>query len=301
MNQYVVLSIETHLFFARTMMEHALFLQAGFPTKNEAWIGTADWYREHFEELLKETVDLSAGLVREEVQKSCELTTKFTLSAEKRTQELMGIPIDCEITEKEKELCQKCACAEDEKELRGKIHKTNEHALWLLSGLIELKQGILDTVRRGKLFNTNYPMLVEHMIQEAQLYRRTVESLIKGGQTSMQKVHGGEIFWNQIMMEHAMFIQGLLDPKEGKSIKEAQEFAQEYLELLNLARLQDCRMSARLRKGSLEETIKYRMFKETAVEGILDCKVESIILPLLADHMLREANRYIRVLEEAQR
>lgn len=301
MNQYVVLSIETHLFFARTMMEHALFLQAGFPAKNEAWIRTAGWYREHFEELLKETVALSPGSVREEVQKSCELTTKFTLSAEKRTQELTGIPIDCEITDREQKLCKKCADEADLKELRGKVQKINERALWLLEGLIELKRGILDTVRRGKLFNGNYPMLVAHTIQEAELYKRTVECIIKGAQMSMQSVHGGEIFWNQIMMEHALFIRGLLDPCERKSVQAAQEFAQEYLELLNLAKLQDCRMAMRLRKSSLEETERYRAFKEKAVEGILDCKTESIILPLLADHMLREANRYIRVLEEAER
>lgn len=31
MKDYVTLSIETHLFFARIMKEHALFLEAGFP------------------------------------------------------------------------------------------------------------------------------------------------------------------------------------------------------------------------------------------------------------------------------
>ena len=29
----------------------------------------------------------------------------------------------------------------------------------------------------------------------------------------------------------------------------------------------------------------------------LNCKIDSIILPLLADHVLREANHYIRLLE----
>ncbi len=39
MDLYAVLSIETHLFFARIMKEHALFLEAGFPGKNEACSG----------------------------------------------------------------------------------------------------------------------------------------------------------------------------------------------------------------------------------------------------------------------
>lgn len=32
---YITLSLETHLFFARIIKEHALFLAAGFPCKNK--------------------------------------------------------------------------------------------------------------------------------------------------------------------------------------------------------------------------------------------------------------------------
>ena len=31
--------------------------------------------------------------------------------------------------------------------------------------------------------------------------------------------------------------------------------------------------------------------------GINDCKIKSLILPLLADHVLREANHYLRILK----
>ena len=42
---YITLSLETHLFFARIMKEHALFLAAGFPCKNKDWIQKADYFR----------------------------------------------------------------------------------------------------------------------------------------------------------------------------------------------------------------------------------------------------------------
>lgn len=42
MRNYASLSIETHLFFARIMKEHALFLEAGFPCKDIDWIQSAD-------------------------------------------------------------------------------------------------------------------------------------------------------------------------------------------------------------------------------------------------------------------
>ena len=41
-----------------------------------------------------------------------------------------------------------------------------------------------------------------------------------------------------------------------------------------------------------------REFKTAGTEGITDCKIRSIILPLLADHVLREANHYLRILAD---
>lgn len=51
---------------------------------------------------------------------------------------------------------------------------------------------------------------------------------------------------------------------------------------------------------TLLETIKLRDFKKAGVEGIVECKIKSIILLLFADHVLREANHYIEVLKNCK-
>lgn len=43
---YITLSLETHLFFSRIMKEHALFLEAGFPCKDTNRIEKSDYYRQ---------------------------------------------------------------------------------------------------------------------------------------------------------------------------------------------------------------------------------------------------------------
>ena len=101
-----------------------------------------------------------------------------------------------------------------------------------------------------------------------------------------------EFFWNQIMMEHALFIRGLLDPSEAKLIDSADESAKEFAELLR-----QCNTAQTLTASSLEKAIKLRGFKEAGTKGIQECKIRSVILPLLADHVLREANHYIRLLK----
>ena len=98
------------------------------------------------------------------------------------------------------------------------------------------------------------------------------------------------------MMEHALFIRGLLDPSETELIQTADRFALEYHLLLEKARRQDLRANG-LTKETLEETLQYSKFKAAGAKGILDCRISSIILPLLADHVLREANHYIRILQ----
>ena len=139
-----------------------------------------------------------------------------------------------------------------------------DHGGRILDGLIDFKENILEEVSRGRLFNANYPLLIQHIQREAKLYRATV-------------------------ME-------LLDPSEEELILTADQFAMDYRKLMEKSRKQDCRAMG-LTEETLKETLKYRDFKAAGADGILDCKIASIILPLLADHVLREANHYIRLLE----
>ena len=100
-----------------------------------------------------------------------------------------------------------------------------------------------------------------------------------------------ESFWNQIMMEHAQFIRGLLDPCETELYSAADGFAKEYCRLLEESRNAQDRT-----QESLDQTLKFRDFKAAGTKGIEQCKIRSVILPLLADHVLREANHYLRLL-----
>lgn len=295
MQNYAITSIETHLFFARIMREHALFLEAGFPCKDEAWIQKADFFREQFEALLCDAVKISGGRIHDSLIKSEELVTEFTIPAEKRTSFLTGIAIDTSISEAELDL-HTGSGKMDGRELLQTVHRMNERSLHLLNGLIDFKESILREMGNGSLFNANYPLLIQHIIREAKLYRATIQELMPNRRVSYQKLCETEIFWNQIMMEHALFIRGLLDPSEEQLIDSADEFAEDYKRLLERAAHQDCRAMNALTQDSLAKTLKYRDFKAAGANGILNCSISSIILPLLADHVLREANHYIRLL-----
>lgn len=296
MELYMVQSLETHLFFGRIMKEHSLFLEAGFPAKETEWIRRAQWFRAEFERFLAEVVTVSDGNVRQEVLDSGEVVTPFTLFAEEKTVQYTGIPIDSEITLAEQRL-RPLAGGGVYSELRRKIRRLNQRALQLLAGLIRLKEEALEGMLKCSLYTTNYPLLLKHITREAKLYQSFLLHLERFGMLCPRDMQDLEVFWNQIMMEHALFIRGLLDPSEAALIATADEFSKEYAVLLTAAREADDRTMAELTARTKQETERYRDFKAAGAKGINGCEITSIILPLLADHVLREANHYLRILE----
>lgn len=179
------------------------------------------------------------------------------------------------------------------------VKQLNNRGIKLLDGLIDLKKRILDGMLCCELFTLNYPLLIEHIIREAELYRSYIKLLENGDDIedfNNSEVRKSELFWDQIMMEHTLFIRGLLDPSENELIDTSEKFADDYSELIKKASdMTDMTMSS-ITNDTLVETTKLKEFKEAGAGGILDCKIKSIILPLLADHVLREANHYIRLL-----
>ncbi|MBQ2745512.1 MAG: DUF2935 domain-containing protein [Lachnospiraceae bacterium] len=215
------------------MKEHSLFLMAGFPGKNADYIEKADWYRNQFEELLKEVVELSQGRVSDEMLNSGETVTEFTLLEEHKTCNLTGIEIDTSITERQLEMVSECegshnkdginyrrddrgnhrrddrrttwrddnsnrewrnreGCSREgcngarrnrewqnrntiSNQERNIIGKINRRALQLVEGLIDFKEDILKNVSEGCLFTTNYPLLADHVLREANHYLRLLE------------------------------------------------------------------------------------------------------------------------------
>ena len=279
------------------MKEHALFLEVGFTPANKDLAQTAGSFKQKFETLLRRAVSMSDGIVSRRVLVSGEILTEFTANAEIQTQRYTGITIYKEITAMESAL-NFGESSRNDPVLRRQVGQLNQTALSLLDGLIAFKEKVLSGMLRCRIFTVNYPLLIEHIIREAKLYRTFIRNIETGRNADEQSMRETELFWNQIMMEHAQFIRGLLDPTEDDLIKASNTFSQEYSALLSKSRMTND--AVMLRQESLKETMKFRDFKTAGVQGIENCRIRSIILPLLADHVLREVNHYIRLLSDRQ-
>ncbi|WP_270646428.1 DUF2935 domain-containing protein [Paeniclostridium hominis] len=294
--RYVILSLELHLFFSRIMKEHSIFLEAGFTPKDSKLANEADHYKREFEKLLSYAVSASNGVIRSNVLESGEIITDYTLGTEQKTQNLTGIEINQNITTLQSRLSSG-KNPRVNSELVKYVDQLNYNAKKLLNGLINFKQRVLNGVTSCNLFTTNYPLLVEHVIHEAKVYLSLVENLENRVDIDSNDIRETELFWDETMMEHALFIRGLLDPSENKLIETADEFADDFEDLIEEAKTMTDATINSITDETLNKTIQLKNFKEAGTEGISSCKIRSIILPLLADHVLREANHYIRLLE----
>lgn len=295
--KYVVLSLELHLFFGRIMKEHSIFLEAGFTPRDAKLSKEADNYKLQFESILSDAVRLSNGIVRECVLDSGEIFTDYTLSSEGKTQKLTGISINQKITLMELKLdCENTKHISSE--TIKNVKKLNKKAKNLVDGLIDFKMKILNGMLSCDIFTVNYPLLIKHIIREAKLYRSYIVSLENKEDIEDKDIKETELFWNQIMMEHALFIRGLLDPSENKLIETSDKFAKDYAELIEKANSMTAGTISDITDETLNETINIKDFKQAGTKGLNECKIQAIFVPLLADHVLREANHYIRLLEQ---
>lgn len=140
------------------------------------------------------------------------------------------------------------------------------------------------------MYTTNYPLLISHIMNEAKMYYNLLNKIENRNYLNQNELLEQELFWENIMKEHAQFIRGLLDPTENDLIINANKFALEYEKIIKNSH-------EYLTSEVLNETIKFRDFKVTGEEAILNCQLKSIIIPLLADHVVREANHFIRILK----
>lgn len=298
-SDFVRQSLGTHLFFARIMKEHSFFLQIGFTPRDVKFAERAAEFKEAFTEVLADVIALSDGVVSPEVLKSGEVFTQYTYEAEKVTEFYTGISLDTRLTEAEKRLggAQSIQCNQ---ELERRVFIINRQVLPLLDDLIHFKGTVLNNMLECKMFTLNYPLLIDHIMREARLYHKLIRRLQNREEISIQReMFEQETFWSRIMAEHAKFIRGLLDPSEEELIKAANNFGNEFDELtreakeaMDASRPTVCNVTEK----TLIATKDIRDFKAAGTEGILECNIKSIIIPLLGDHTLREANHYLRLL-----
>lgn len=297
-NEFITMSLDLNLFFLRIMKEHSFFLEVGFTPRDKDMAERARMFRERFEQLLSEATALANGNVSANLLTSNQATTQYTLEAERLTNFYTGVPFNLELTRRERMLRPTGPGVQDAR-LEGEVERLDRRAYQLTAELVNYKEQLLRSVRTCNMFTVNYPLLIEHILREARHFMNMLLMLVRRESINRpEDLISQELFWNRQMGEHAKFIAGLLDPSEEALIETARIFGREFDELTVEAE-QASRHAmdiANVTANSLQETERLRDFKSAGTRGLLECRIQSIIIPLLGDHVLREANHYLCIM-----
>lgn len=187
------------------------------------------------------------------------------------------------------------------------IRNFNEEVHNAASHIWVFKRKVLGLILRCQIpGGNNFPLLVDHVSREANYFRNRLTELNTGQLEPLpDAIIDENVFFLRIMADHAKFISHLLDPSERKLVEQANEFSNEFDKLLFQARDLDSMRPQSQTAPLLDQFLdqnrvsvaSLRDFKRTARELIEACRIKSIIHPLLADHVFREAERFLFIID----
>lgn len=191
-------------------------------------------------------------------------------------------------------------------ELKSFVSKVTEE----IKPFIEYKARLGEAQASGKLRSLVWTLFFDHARHEAERWTRRLDTLA-GGESEFDKTEVST-FWTNIMDEHARFVAHLLDPEEFELIETAMKTSRVFADLhkggvggvasalihepttVVDSLVQNPETNAIL---SAAETILD--FKTKAARDIEAARIKSIIDPRLADHVRREALKFVDELKRA--
>ncbi|MGD8192187.1 DUF2935 domain-containing protein [Brevibacillus ginsengisoli] len=192
----------------------------------------------------------------------------------------------------------------------GTIYEFNKTVHNAVCLIYAFKRRVLGLILRCQIGGNNFPLLVDHVSREANYFMRRLEQLNTGTLDPLpDAVINENVFFLRIMADHAKFINHLLDPSERKLVEQARDFSHDFDQLLFQAQDLDSMRPQSQTVPLLEQMVdvnrvsvrQLRDFKKTARDLIEACKIKSIIPPLLADHVFREASHFLEILDAFER
>ena len=133
----------------------------------------------------------------------------------------------------------------------------------------------------SSIFSTSYPNFVKHLVHEAQSYRSYIINFDNEEEFSCDDMTQVDLFWDHSVLEHTQYVRAILNSANNELIQSCSTFAASYQKMLD----------------ELDEKAAYTMKNiesEPEITGTApQFYIPSVILPLFADHMLRETLFYL--------
>jgi hypothetical protein len=142
---------------------------------------------------------------------------------------------------------------------------------------------LLEKINSGQWIGWIFPLFITHITLELDYLVDKLNDIPYSAEDEI-------IFWNRINSEHAAFAAHLLDPSERDLVMAADKISMKFADIPRSEKEMWLQISLKAGK-------ELDQLNKKARAGIKTSKVLSVIHPVLIDHVIREGERGIQILE----
>lgn len=290
---FVLQSLNSNLYYLRTIREFSSNLQLSFLENNNEYIETAKDFGLRCEELGHILMKYANRNVSEEALDNHIFVTQYTLDCELLTEKLFPIDIDTTITEEQLKL-EPGIPSNPSKGMISELEDINQKSLVLVANFIDFCKNIAKQLENNDLFSYSYVSLIEAMLVEAELYQLNLTRIIQRDNISPTFIVDYEYLFNNLLKRYASFIRGLADPKASNVIVRSVSFANEFGLLADEYRrsVASPEVQNSLKRRSIETVTRFISFISEVISDVLNAKAYFIVETTFLDNILTTANYF---------
>ena len=292
-------SLNSNLFYLRTLRDFCINIQLSFYGNSE-YIGRASSLAKQSQDLGRELVTYTNGIIPKDAKEYQLYYTDYTLATEKLTEELFNLNLATDITENISNLTVGTNQAPTLENIK-KIEDFNKKALTIATEFVNLAEEIRKKLLNNELFSYSYPLLYDYMIRTINIYKAELVRLEEKIVKDPILVVDTEYDYNITLYEIISFLRGLINPNAARYILELNELLnEEYPKLLdnynNLPLSPENQLM--LSEESLRLLRKTRILIKDMLKDLLDANLYFIIEPLAIDNFYRNTNYFLYIIDQ---
>ena len=292
-------SLNSSLFYLRTLRDFCINIQLSFYGNSE-YIGRASSLAKQSQDLGRELVTYTNGIIPKDAKEYQLYYTDYTLATEKLTEELFNLNLATDITKNISNLTVGTNQAPTLENIK-KIEDFNKKALTIATEFVNLAEEIRKKLLNNELFSYSYPLLYDYMIRTINIYKAELVRLEEKIVKDPILVVDTEYDYNITVYEIISFLRGLINPNAARYILELNELInEEYPKLLdnynNLPLSPENQLM--LSEESLRLLRKTRILIKDMLKDLLDANLYFIIEPLAIDNFYRNTNYFLYIIDQ---
>ena len=291
--EFYIESLRDHLYYLRTIREFCITIELSFYKNNLEYIEMCNDFANKCDELGKEAISYTGGLVSKEALDNNIYVTEFSLPLERLTENLFGIDIDTAFTESELKL--KEGINENiNSELVNKIKDLNSRCLTFAKNFSTFCVEIRNKLDTNDLFSFSYSDFFSYIFDEINTYILDLERIIRMEGYSPIYAVGYEYNFSTTLQKTAKYIRDWVDVKSSDVFDMASFYVNNFGEIIDKYLKASISPSVQIELANEIRKLltDYQDFVKSILKRLLNKELHFITPPVSLDNIYTSVNFY---------